>query len=255
MINAWREFIWRVAVAGAIARTGTQKYVADQLLQLSWEELLHLGIGYSDLNYTRAKGRMLERIYWSQAEEEAAVSKLNTRSKKAHSSVSIQLRGGVKDSRAQGYCMQNMVITLTPDLCTVDIYYRSTEVIRKFLADLIFFSEKFPRLFERIGRTPSVIRFKFANAYLSAMFSPIFLRYEKDREGFFEHLEVDPAFYRTFTLTVRRFQFPSDHNYTFKARIKMAQYYQEHVTLEKPLVRMLSTLKGKAPTEEDDDDE
>lgn len=256
MLDKWSKFVWAVAAAPTLAITGVRKVVSDQSFELTWGELTSSTLRYQDLCYTKAKGAQLNRNYWDEEESTNAVEKLLERASKPHSSVSIQLRNGAKDSRSQGYCMQNMVITMTATTCTVDVYYRSTELIQKFLADLVFFADKLPKLFEKLGREPSVIRFKFANVYLSAVFMPIFLRFEKYPAEFFSHtLERDPKFYRTCGLATRRF-FNETHNYTYRTRVKMFEYYKEHVdpAKMKPLVKMLSTLKGEMPLDEEDDE-
>lgn len=253
MIKHWLEFLSRASVAPSLVITGVRKVAADQSFELPWEALVASKVRYEDICYTKAKGAQLQRNYWDQDSVDAAVEKLLDRKGKPHSSISIQLQGQGKDSRSQGYCMQNMVITLTPDTCTIDIYYRSTELIQKFLADLIFFAKQLPPIFEKLGRTPSVIRFKFANVYLSAVFMPIFLRYETDPLGFFQTLQRgDPKFFRTCGLATRRF-FQPDHNYTYRTRVKMHEYWQEHVTNDPALQKMLAGLKGEVVEDENDD--
>jgi len=254
MIATWLRFVWQVAGSERGIITGVRKVAFDQGFEVSWEQLATSPLTYEDLGYTKMKGRQLERIYWNQEGFDAAMEKLESRKGSPHSSVAIQMSAGVKDSRSQGHCMQNLVITQTALGRQVDIYYRSTEVTQKFLADLVLFSKKLPVVFG--DDPPNVVRFRFANAYLSAVFMPIFLRYEVYPLGFFQQLEKkDPKFFRTCGLATRRFFNPT-HSYTYRTRIKMFEYYQKHVeqTKMKGLVKMLSTLKGEAPTEEDDDD-
>lgn len=253
MLTKWLRFVRQVAGAKGMV-TGVRKVAFDQSFELTWGELTSCPIKYEDLGYTKAKGRQLERIYWPQEDFVAAMAKLADRRSKPHSSVAVQLSAGEKDSRSQGYCMQNMVITQTADRMYIDVYYRSTEVTQKFLADLVFFAAKLPAFFP--DRKPSVIRFKFANTYLSAVFAPILLRYEPDPLGLFVQLyEEDPKFYRTFGLATRRF-FNETHNYSYRTRVKMFEYYKEHVGNDgkmKVLVKTLAKLTGDVP--EDDEDE
>lgn len=251
MLTQWLRFAHQVAYARGMV-TGVRKVAFDQLFVLTWDQLVNCPITYQDLGYTAAKGRQLERIYWPQEDFQAAIDKLKARTSKPHSSVAVQLSAGTKDSRSQGYCMQNMVITQTQGSFHIDIYYRSTEVTQKFLADLVFFSQKLPQFFP--DRKPAFIRFRFANTYLSAVFAPILLRYDPNPMELFINLDMhDPKFYRTFGLATRRF-FNETHNYTYRTRVKMFEYYKEHVDKEKmkPLVKLLSTLKGEIV--EDDDE-
>lgn len=254
MINHWRNFIWQASVAEPLLITGVRKVAADQSFHLPYETLLGSKLRYEDICYTKAKGAQLQRNYWDQESVDAAVEKLLSRKGKPHSSVSIQLQGQGKDSRSQGFCMQNLVITMTPGTCSVDIYYRSTELIQKFLADLVFFSTKLPEIFQRLDRNPTVIRFRFANVYLSAVFMPIFLRYEPDQLGFFQALKRgDPKFFRTCGLATRRF-FNETHNYTYRTRVKMFDYWKAHVIPNRSLQVLLSGLKGEIIDDEGDDE-
>lgn len=256
MIEHWKQLIWAAAAHPTLVISGVRKIAQDLTFEIPGSALSK-DLDYTDICYTAAKGRQLTRNYWNQEGVDAAVEKLLSRRGKDHSSVSIQLQGGAKDSRSQGFCMQNMVITVTPNLSTVDIYYRSTELVQKFLADLIFFSNVLPPIFERLGIEPKVIRFKFANVYLSAVFMPIFIRYEDDPHGFFKHLQKhDPKFFRTCGLATRRF-FNETHNYTYRTRVKMFEYWKEYVDPKKvkPLGTMLSTLKGEVPIDDEGDDE
>ena len=251
MLRKWLDFTHRVAFAPGMV-TGVRKVAFDQKFMLTWDELCNCPITYQDLGYTAAKGRQLERIYWPQEDFQAAIDKLKARTSKPHSSVAVQLSAGTKDSRSQGYCMQNMVITQTAGSFHLDVYYRSTEVTQKFLADLVFFSQKLPQFFP--DRKPAFIRFRFANTYLSAVFAPILLRYDPNPMELFINLDMhDPKFYRTFGLATRRF-FNETHNYTYRTRVKMFEYYKEHVDKEKmkPLVKLLSTLKGELVDDEDE---
>jgi hypothetical protein len=245
-IPHWRSLIWRAAAAPTFTISGVRKIASDMSLNMPWEDLVAGGFDYTDLCYTRAKERQLLRNYWDQAEVDAAMTKLAGRKGKDHSSVSIQMRGQVKDSRSQGFCMQNTVISMTKEDLTVDIYYRSTELIQKFAADLVFFSNQLPPLFDALGRTPSVVRMRFANVYISAVFVPILVRYEPDPMAFFQHLsEHDAHFYRTCGLAARRF-FDESHNYTYRTRVKMFNYWKEHVDERKlrKLEKLLRGLKG-----------
>lgn len=255
VLTKWLAFTRQVAYAPGMI-TGVRKVAFDLKLELTWDELAECPLDYTDIGYTKAKGRQLERIYWPVLDVEMAFAKLESRKSKPHSSVAIQLKNGIKDSRSQGRCLQNMVITQTDKLLYVDIFYRSTEALQKFLADLIFFSKKLPAYFP--GRKPDAIRLHFANAYLSAVFAPIFLRYDPDPVEFFTTLkEADPKFFRTFGLATRR-NFNPTCVYNYRTRVKQWEYHQEHVgnvsPKMKPLVKMLSTLKGEVIEEPEPDE-
>lgn len=234
--------------------TGVRKVAFDQRMVLTWDQLVNCPLTYEDIGFTAAKGRQLERIYWPQEDFQAAIEKLRSRVSKPHSSVAVQMASGVKDSRSQGYCLQNMVITQTPKHLHIDIFYRSTEAIAKFLADLIFFSRKLPPLFDR---KPTHITFHFANSYVSALFAPILLRYHsKPLDFFIQVSKEDPKFFRTFGLSTRR-NFGDINPYSYRTRSKMWDYQHQFINLKShkmlPVVRLLTGLTGEIV--DDDDDE
>jgi len=258
MIEAWRQLVWHAAASPTLCISGVRKIASDIHFPILWEDLMKRDVAFEDICYTKAKLRQLERNYWNEEGFKAAFTKLKDRRNKDHTSVSIQLQGAEKDSRSQGYCMQNMVITQTKEIVLVDVYYRSTEVLQKFLADMILFNLKLPEYFQDLGRTPYMVRFHFANMYLSAVFMPILMRYEPDPLGFFKHLQQgDPKFFRTCGLSTRVF-FRTSHNYTYRTRVKMWDYWKAYVepARVKSLENYLNKLRGEStPAEEDDDDQ
>jgi hypothetical protein len=255
MITKWLEFIRQVACAKGMV-TGVRKIVFDQHFELTWDELVSCPLDYTDIGYTKSKGRQLERIYWPVQDIEAAFAKLASRTSKPHSSVAVQLKNGIKDSRSQGRCLQNMVITQTPHHLQVTILYRSTELIQKFLADLIFFSQKLPAYFP--DRKPTHIKFYFANTYLSAVFAPILMRYDPTPLGTLRAIRSgDPKFFRTFGLSTRR-NFNPECVYAYRTRVKMWQFGWDHVgvTSKKmlPVVALLAGLTGEVVDEPEPDE-
>ena len=257
MLKQWTHLIRAIGNTEGLVYSGVRKIVADIKWSLPWEKLTSHKLKYPDLDYTLSKRSQLLRNYWDTEAVEAAMEKLMARRGKDHTSVSIQLKGQKKDPRSQGFCMQNLVITMTKEVVTVDIYYRSTELVQKFLADLIFFSEVLPPLFERLGKEPTVIRFTFANVYLSSVFMPIFCRLDSDPAEFFRTLQLnDPRFFRTCGLATSKFLKP-DHNYTYRSRIKMFEYWKKHVSAEKvkAVTKLIGNLRGELPNEEITDDD
>lgn len=254
MLIKWLAFVRQVACAPGMV-TGVRKVAFDQTFTLTWEELISATLTYEDLGYTRMKGRQLERIYWPQEGMDAMLEKLAERESKPHTSVAVSMAAGIKDSRSQGFCMQSTVFTQTKAGLEISILYRSTEIIQKFLADLVFFKQKFGPLL--IGKKPLKVKFYFVNAYISAVFSPIILRYDPDPLKLFQELEIrDPKFFRTFGLASQR-NFNPTCVYQYRTRVKQWEYYQEHVGNSNPkmlpIIARLSRLRGTLEDSDEDD--
>lgn len=239
MIAAWTSLIRQASYAEPLLYAGVRKIVEDFSFEL---DSLEQGFEYEDLCYTPSKGAQLKRNYWNQESWDAALEKLVSREGKEHSSVAVRLQAAEKDSRSQGFCMQNLVITRTRKKTSVDIFYRSTEVIQKFAADLMFFAQELPPVLEAHGIKPDVYRFKFANLYVSAMFAPIYIRFEEDPADFLRKLQrTDPRFARTLALALHK-HYQEDHSYSYRTRVKMFDYWRKHITKEKadamePIIR------------------
>lgn len=236
----WLDFNLKVACAPALVYSGVRKIVRQVSHELTWDELMNLPMGYEDLCYSaKTKRNQLMRTYWNQDGVDAAIDRLMSRPDKDHTSVGIQLQSGIKDSRSMGHCMQNMVITKIKDKCYVDLYYRSTEATQKFGADLVLFSEVLPEVFDKLGFTPEGLRLQFSNAYFSAMFTPIICAFAEDQVEFFREVNRNDArFFRSLALATRRY-FQDDHNYTYRTRVKMFEYWKENVEEDENLKELL----------------
>lgn len=175
-----------------------------------------------ELGYTQMKVTRLMNLYYSQDEVNRAKVKLAERSDREHTSVSILTRNLEKtDQRSQGWCIQNITISRaikgkTTEV-TADVFYRSTELIQKFGADLSLVN----RVFEDLEVEPSVTRFYFANAYVSAVFFPLLFQFT-DGVKFLRHLKKhDPKFHELSCKAMSQFFRPVE-TYNYRTRRKQA---------------------------------
>ena len=132
------------------------------------------------------KFQQLERNYLNPEAVALAREKLEQRvkAKMDITSVAIPLTGAKKDARSQGFCMQSLVVTHhgvgtgSPQMF-IDIFYRITEVTKKFGADLIFLDKTvIPALIpENLMPLVKEVRFRFSNVYFSPLFMPVLYPY------------------------------------------------------------------------------
>lgn len=125
-------------------------------------------VTYEDLGYGKNKFKQLQRNYYDKEEIERVKLQLAKRANAAFTAVAMNMKAGKKDSRSMGHCMQTLIISRTPKVVTAEMQYRSTEAILKFGGDVVFL----PWIFEQLQIEPSLVRFHFANAYLSGVFFP-----------------------------------------------------------------------------------
>lgn len=164
------SLIRSVIAKPALIYSGVRKIVQSIDWEVSASHLLESPLTYDQLGYGRNKANQLQRMYWNEDEASRVRSLLTNRSAHQFTSVAMSMRNGTKDSRSMGWCMNSLVITRVPKVIeTLELQYRSTEVILKFGGDLAFL----PWVIEQLGISPTVIRFRFANLYLSGVFFPV----------------------------------------------------------------------------------
>jgi len=182
-----------------------------------------------ELGYTSAKMTRLMGVYYNREEVAKAKEKLKQRTGKEHSSVSILMRNQEKTHpQTQGWCIQNIVISETwhrrNRIVTADVFYRSTEVILKFGADLTLLH----RVFDELEIAPSPVRFYFANLYISAVFFPLLFSFTNPIK-FFEHIRRhDKPFHHLAAKAVSRYLDPTNR-YNYRAQAKQWRLAQETV--------------------------
>lgn len=180
-----------------------------------------------ELGYRPVKVTRLTNIYYNADEVAKARAKLDQRKGEEHSSVSILTRNMEKTHpKTQGWCIQNITLSETwkrgQRITTADVFYRSTELIQKFGADLSLIN----RVFEDVGVQPQVTRMYFANAYVSAVFFPLLFQFT-DGPKFLRHIaKHDKAFHFLACKAVSRYLDP--HNrYTYRAQAKQWERARE----------------------------
>ena len=118
----------------AFLYSGVRKIIQD----LTWSINELPDLTYTDLGYGPNKFKQLYRNYINEEELERVRALLDRRAGQSFTSVAMSLRGAKKESRSMGHCMQTLIVSWKKDCETAEIQYRSTEVIQKFGADLVF---------------------------------------------------------------------------------------------------------------------
>lgn len=157
--------LWKKAVlADAFMYQGVRKILQN----ITVENPALPRISFEDFGFGQNKLKQLQRNYVDNDEFYRVRQILQRRSDAAFTSVALSLRGAKKDSRSQGWCMLSMVVARKRDYETLEIQYRSTELVLKFGGDLAFL----PWLCEKLEIQPNVVRWRFANCYLSGVYFP-----------------------------------------------------------------------------------
>lgn len=142
----------------------------------------------ADAGYTSSKMTMLLRNYYHEESHQVALEMWERRKKQGkYGSVGFStynhlLKGNVekKSKRASvmGPCIQSVTLTLLPDGSTgVDLFYRTTELFKKFPADLVFIRDKLlaPFKLENLD-----VDFHLANVTVHPMYYATIIPHLKD---------------------------------------------------------------------------
>lgn len=210
-----------------------RKYSAGVQFELS----PHPNWTLEDMGYTAMKMRGLERTYFNRASIDAAMKKASGRTRNDITSVAFSFAGEAKRGESQGHCMQTGVFSFgKKKVPTLDLFYRSTEVTKKFGADLLFLRDvviPYMNTPAVMGKDIQVIRFNFAQCYFSLHFFPILEAYGHGFAiGFLESLRVKNLKY--WYQGVQRLPWFFDDR--FISKMSMIRAVHEYV-VERPLLR------------------
>lgn len=166
-------------------------------------------IDISDAGYTKTKMSLLRKAYVVEESRAAAIDQWNNRKnykEKSHWSVSFHCHNHtVKSHHSEagigskmGPCLQAVSITHTVEgVAEVDVFYRTTELFKKFPADLVLLRDHLLVDFD-FDRTPlGDIHFHVVNMTVSPTYLPTPLSLIDDPVDFMDEvLESDPDFHR-----------------------------------------------------------
>ncbi len=187
--------------------------------------------GYSAWNYGPGKQKQLIRNYINEEEFQRVKSLLKRRSSHKYTSVALALRGAQKNSRSQGWCMLSAVLTLNDSGTTVEVQYRTTEVVLKFAADVIFLRDY---ILPKLGIDPHEVkqfRFRFANCWIGG---PYF-SYLVDKMDVIQLLglveKYDPEFFFRMTRPLLKSSYRKDQFHPFAPAQRSHTYLWQHASV------------------------
>lgn len=251
----WAEFVDDLCCAEPDAYVQIRKIFRDLSWEVPYEDFDGVSLKPENMGYAKGPSKInqLKRNYLSVEELEKARDSLIARSKKQQSSITARFGNQEKDSRSQGFCMQTITLSHIekpepgrPSF-VVELYYRSTEIGQKFLADLMFLDQVvFPILLEGLPK-PDVIRFKFSTLYLSSMFLPIIFQVSNAHTLLTRIKKEDPKWFtRCARIAVEKWM-KEDCGYNYRTRVKMHDLFRKYVypTLSKTEIKEINKLVKK----------
>lgn len=145
------------------------------------EKIGEFPLTLKDMNYTHLKMNNLIKHYFNEKELEKYKSQRVKALKAKQASMFFSTIGEAKGAHKKDHCIRGVGINfIGKKIVHVHLFYRSSEISRKFLADLIFFSEfLFPKL-EIPTDVPCT--FHFTCGYVHAKQFPNYLVTSQDKK-------------------------------------------------------------------------
>jgi hypothetical protein len=150
------------------------------MLTYKWDPETVGDLTLKDCGFTNSKLQMLRKNYFLAPSVKAAQELWRERVKKdKYGSVGVScyghyVKGDVKGATPRGSkfgpCIQSVVITYHKKATTIDVSYRTTELFKKFPADLVFLRDILLAQFDFKRAPIRVINFHFANVTCHPMY-------------------------------------------------------------------------------------
>lgn len=179
MIDNWLDFCMDLAQTPAdFYAGGNRKIIRNRSVTFDTiADDLHM----PDAGYTKSKQTMLRRLYLHEESLSMAVSLWDRRVKQdKYGSVGFTTYNhllktdpdrAAKRTSVMGPCIQSLTLTYMNDrTCQVDAFYRTTEVFKKFPADLVFIRDDLLSRFDFSNSPLTTITFHFANITCHPMY-------------------------------------------------------------------------------------
>lgn len=269
MKQEWVQNCLLLSGMGADFYSGSRKILQNVELEFPFECTLE----YADVGYTVMKRRQLERNYLHQESINMAADLWNRyRARPKYRSVSFSCyRSLVKDSHGprgsvMGPCMQSVCLTMDNKGKGVDVtvFYRTTEILKKFPADLVFLSDIIKTNFNLEGMHIRTVKCYFANLTVHPAYFVILLPHLKQPIAELEKLKIaDKYFFDWVVKWTARYTIEKyGHGIAkFAQALQVKKYAIAHITGSK-LEALQEYLEENHPgytrtrfTEEQDEDE
>ena len=238
LLDVWKNQVHETSAVIVSQQSAGRKFVENYTFTVegkTWAKGLPLN--YTDMGYgggggKATKEKQLRRNYFNEEE----ISKINQhmvkriKGGKKNSSLSAPMKNKEKDEDRQGFCMQAVTLShykfgKNEEYIQINFYYRMTEIVCKFLADLKFLHEVVvPALTKGIKCELRSVTFHFSNIYVSNVYWPIAIKYlgPEIMDGI---EDSNPSFHRALCYTMKRMYGPNPYKY--RSRAVMYDYFHK----------------------------
>jgi hypothetical protein len=204
MKHQWVDYCLSLARTKADLYSGCRKIIRNDHWHISGEEF-NGDLVMADCGFTKSKMSMLIRNYVHQESINVALKLWNERlAKGKYGSVGFTcynhfVKGNIKGASPRGSkmgpCIQAVTLTLldSKGKTSVDVFYRTTEMFKKFPADLVFIRDVLLPPFKI--KNLEGVNFHFANITCHPMYYVTLIPHLRDWRSHLERLKRDKYFF------------------------------------------------------------
>lgn len=219
--------IRRALFKEALLYQGVRKIVTN----VSWRLISDIPL-LPDFGYGSNKASQMARNYFNYADIDRCKLLLAKRTKQTFTSVAVSMRNAQKEARSQGWCMNSFVVLKQKNYTIVEVQYRSTELILKFMGDL----QWLPRVANALGIKPDEWRFHFASCYLSGVYFPYICTQWEPVDFLKTVYEMDPKLFAQGTRFFLRSAYKEDQVFPYSPENVAHRFAWKHL---KPKMRRI----------------
>lgn len=133
----------------------------------------------TDIGYTNLKMKSLTKYYYDAERCKKFLAQVMKAKKAKAASLYFPTIGEDKGGHKKDHCIRGIgVNVIKGNIVNIHIFYRSSELSKKFFADLVFFNEVLWHKLELPRDVP--IHFHFVGAYVHSKQFPIYLLFDRD---------------------------------------------------------------------------
>ena len=266
MRSEWIKFARQLTMSPADFKSGSKKIIRNRRLTI---RRFDDPVDIHEVGYRNTKLTLLKKLYVHEESLSSAVDQWADRTEGGrYGSVGFScynhilkphsMESSNKRSSTMGPCLQAMTVTQVPnDGASIDVFYRTTEILKKFPADLVLIQQVFMPRFDWSRTKPTELTCHFANITVSSNYVSVLLTVmDDDPIEYLEELaEKDPQFHRSSVAWVNRFLY--DNTYKFKQARRTGEAMRRTMSEErqKQLGRYVKSVKVEPVTEDEEDDE
>jgi hypothetical protein len=207
--SQWVEASWHQAKRIAHLYSGARKIIRNVTLEFTLDDSLTL----ADAGYTKSKLTMLTKNYLHKESQAVAIQLWRKRcGQEKYGSVSFTtfnhfVKGGSIDAkrskRASVFCpcIQSVVLTwVTKQRVGVDVFYRTTEIFKKFAPDLVFIRDVLLAPFDLSHAKSIVVTCHFANVTIHPMYAATLFPHMSDPVARLRELKRHDEFFHNWVV-------------------------------------------------------